>query len=160
VSISVITIADVAQAAQQKLNNALAGTFSQTFTVERVWDPVFDMKAGDLDRLRVAIAANPVGRSVMARAGKSDREIRVEVAVYIRLPKDVLPSSATANTFIDPLVKFVQELVEYPRQAPGGFDCAGASFFKAESDAMFDRAVMREMRVFSAVVVYVFKLFN
>jgi hypothetical protein len=156
--LSVVTIADIAQAVADKLNAATAGTFVSAFTAERIPIVSMDLAKGEIDDIRVFVAPKPESRDVATRASV-EREIRVDVAVYQRLPEGVVPTAAAANATVDPLLQLVQQFAEYPKSLSGGFACAGAGYIRTEQDAAFDRDEMNG-GVFASVTTYCFKIQN
>lgn len=157
--IEVTTIYEVAEALKDALAAVTAGTFSREFTPERVYEFPIEIATGDVDELRVLVAARPDSRETVSR-DSVERDVLIDICVLEKIEDD--PTTEAANAEIDPLATFVQQLVEWPRtiRASSGavLTCAGAKFVKSIIDAAYDRATLRTARVFQSIITYTFKL--
>lgn len=167
-AISVITIADIAQAVVDAINDAPAGTFTvpagDPVTCERTWETIWDVENADdvtnVDGLRINVSPRPESRQTLNRRRDAVREIKVDVAIYRRLDEGYMPTDPAATATIDGLLALVQQFVEFPCQNPGDFDGDAFAFVRTEQDAVFDRGLMRTSRLFAARITYCFKAGN
>lgn len=104
------TIATIADAVVARLN---AGSFSQSFTAERHYQPVFDL--ADLETLRVSV----VPRSLVivgASRRQSQYDAQIDVGVQKRLsPAPGNPGADDDRTQIDALLDLAEEITDYLR---------------------------------------------
>jgi hypothetical protein len=96
-SLSVITIDQIAQRVTDKLNQAADGTFvglasGTPIGASFIWETVWDIEAGDLESLAINISPVPESRQVLNRGRDVLREIKVDVAIRKRLPDGTVPT--------------------------------------------------------------------
>lgn len=143
-------LATTAEAVKAALNAAPGGTFSQAFTAERKYLPLFDLE--ELATLRVSVVAAGFAPTALTRS-HVQKELTVDVGVHQRLPEGTDPSSAAANAVIDPLLQLVEEIALFFR--PGLY--GGASFVSAASETVCDPEQLRANNVFFAFARLTFK---
>jgi hypothetical protein len=138
------TIADVAEAVKDRLNDAPDGTFSLDFTASRVYEPEGDLSAGGFDKLTVAVAPQPNGRKLASR-GEASRTIRVVVVIKQKLESGVDPTSPAANEWIDARLLLSQQIVEYLSIAHAA---AGAQWMATLQDATYSHEMLKTPGIF------------
>lgn len=99
------TITAIADAVVARLN---AGSFSQSFTAERHYQPVFDL--ADLETLRVSV----VPRS-LAIVGASRRQSQFDAQIDIGIQKRLTPDPTDDQSEIDALLDLTEEITDYLR---------------------------------------------
>ena len=94
------TIVDIAEAVKNELNN---GEFSQAFTAERHYQPVFELK--DMKTLHVTVVPKETELQLATR-NTSQHDCRVDVAIQKKL-------QTTDLAEIDQLMGLVEEIVSF-----------------------------------------------
>ena len=138
-------IADIAQAVTDELN---AGSFSQSFTAERAYLPVFELK--DMATLHVTVV--PKGRELETVARTIPQEdVQIDVAVQQKLA-DV----ATESGQIDALLTLVEEIgAHFARKRLAG---TNALWLRTENVPVYDPDHLREMRQLTSVLTLTFRV--
>ena len=133
-------ILDTADAVVALLN---AGEFSQQFTAERLYLPLFELP--DMATLHVTVVPKAVAIAGLSRI-VSQREFKIDVAVQQK-------GDETAET-IDPLVDLVEEIVDYfqsRRLASPNVICTGV-----DVKPIYSQEHMHELRQFTSVLTLTF----
>lgn len=136
----------IAEAVKDSLNAAPDGTFSQSFTATRAYDPLWELE--DLGTLRVTVTPASYDSTAADRARNQD-ELTVHVAIQKHLGDDWL-----TNTAPDALMDFVQEIADYlDRKA-----MASAAWIRTQTLAPYSVAHMRQQNVFTAVLALTYRI--
>ena len=94
------TIVDIAEAVKDELNG---GAFSQTFTAERHYQPVFELK--DMKTLHVTVVPKDVEMQLATR-NSSQNDCRIDVAIQKKLESADLAE-------IDEMMGLVEEIIGF-----------------------------------------------
>ena len=93
-------IIDIAEAVKEELNG---GTFSQAFTAQRHYQPVFELK--DMKDLHVSIVPKDIEMQLATR-NTSQHDCRIDVAVQIKVTVGDLAQ-------LDQLMGLVEEIINF-----------------------------------------------
>jgi len=138
-------IAQIADALASELN---AGSFSETFTAERAWQPVFE--PGDVDSLQVTVVPRSLS-IINATRQHSFFDYSIDVGVQKKLGVDPDPSE------IDALDTFTEEVADALRLARlAGFPTA--AFFSIEREPIVARDHLEELRIFTTVLTITYRV--
>lgn len=137
-------ITDIAEAVKDALNGE---TFSQAFTAERHYQPLFELK--DMKTLHVTVV--PKGVTVVSGArGKNQHDYEIDVAVQKKL-------DAGDNTETDPLMTLVDEIADFFRfKRLEGYPLA--AWIKTENAPVYAREHLEQMRQFTSVLTLTFRV--
>jgi hypothetical protein len=105
--------ADLAEAIKDALNGETFGMDFDAAAV-RVYLPRVELEQLG-DGLSVKVVAKADDRQLLARGGSVMRDIPVDIGVQKRLTTGTDPDTEAANTQLDALVGFVEELADYLR---------------------------------------------
>jgi len=138
-------IADIAQAVTDELN---AGSFSQAFTAERKYVPIFELK--DMAELHVTVV--PKGRELETAARTIPQEdVQIDIAVQQKLA-----DAATESEQIDALLTLVEEIgAHFARQSLAD---TGAMWLRTENVPVYDPEHLREMRQLTSLLTLTFRV--
>lgn len=137
-------IADVAQAVADELNST---TFSQPFTAERQYLPVFELP--EMKVLHVTVAPRGIVISALDR-GRCQYDVQIDVAIQKKFSSD-------APDEIDPLMALVQEIADFFKlRRLEAFPTA--AWIKTENAPIYALEHMQELRQFTSVVTLTFKV--
>ena len=137
-------IIDIADAVVTELN---AGSFSQAFTAERHYLPIFELE--DLKGLRVTVV--PKGVAIQSTGRNSNQhDVEIDVAVQKKLTK-------TDGTEIDPLMILVEELADHFR-FKRLTSYAGAVWSKTQNEPVYAQEHLDQFRVFTSVLTLTFRV--
>lgn len=135
-------IPDIADAIVAALNGH---TFSQPFTAQRAYRPVFDL--ADMTDLRVTVVPRGVELSVSGR-GLAQSDVQIDIGVQKKL-------ASGDNAEIDAQMELVQEIGEFVR-ATGRFGLpAGAGeavWVKTDNTPIYSQEHLGELRLFTSVL--------
>jgi len=129
-------ICDIAEAVVAALNGH---TFSQPFTAQRAFRPVFDL--ADMKELHVMVVPKGVELSTAGR-GLAQTDVQIDIGVQKKL-------ATGDNAEIDSLVGLVQEIAEFVR-ATGRF--GDAAWVKTENTPIYSQEHLGELRQFTSVL--------
>ncbi len=137
-------ITDIADAVVAQLN---AGTFSQSFTAERAFLPVFELS--DLKSVRVTVV--PKGVTIIP-GGRShnQHDYAIDVAVQKKL-------DAADNAEIDPLVTLVDEIADFFRLKRLE-SYPGAIWLKTENEPVYSQEHLDQLRQFTGLLTFTFRV--
>lgn len=137
-------ITDIANAVIAALN---AGTFSQTFTAERQYLPIFELE--DVKGLRVTVV--PKGVAIQS-AGRNNNQhdVDIDVAVQKKLTK-------TDDTEIDPLMTLVEELADHFR-LKRLTTYPNAIWTKTQNEPVYAQEHLDQFRTFTSVLTLTFRV--
>lgn len=139
-------IINIAEAVKDALN---AHDFSQEFTAERHYQPLFDL--AEMKDLHVSVVPNGVTTATLGRA-RAQFDCRIDVAVQKKLKQ-------ADNAEIDLLMLLVDEIAEYFR-AKRLEGLPEAAWVKTENTALYAQEHLNEMRQFTSVVTLTFRVIN
>lgn len=135
-------IIEIAEAVKDELN---AGSFSQSFTAERLYEPQFELP--EMKTLRVSVV--PKGVTLAPATRSSDF---VDYAIDVAVQKKIADDSET-----DELMTLVQEIVDFfSRRVLSG--ATGASWVKTENNPVWDPTHMRELRQFTSLITVTYRM--
>ena len=129
-------IPDIAEAVVAALNGH---TFSQPFTAQRAFRPVFDL--AEMKDLHVTVVPKGVELSTAGR-GLAQSDVQIDIGVQKKL-------AAGENAEIDALMGLVQEVAEFVR-ATGRF--GDAAWIKTENMPIYSQEHLGELRQFTSVL--------
>lgn len=139
---SVIT--DIAEAVKEALN---AATFSQAFTAERHYQPLFElpeMKDLHVTVVPGALSIQPLGR------GQNQCDVKVDVAIQKKFAKG-------DNAELDPLMALVEEIADHFRlKRLAGYEAA--MWVKTENAPVYAQEHMEQLRQFTSVLTFTFRV--
>jgi len=140
--VSVIT--DIAEAVKEDLN---AGSFSQPFTAERHYQPLFELK--DMKTLKVSVVPNGITVNPLGR-GQNQYDVKIDVAVMKKFSKDDAAE-------LDPLMLLVEEIADHFRlKRLAGY--AGAMWIRTENVPVYAQEHMEQLRQFTSVLTFTFRM--
>ncbi len=129
-------IPDIADAIVAAVNGH---TFSQPFTAQRAYRPVFDL--ADMTDLHVTVVPKGVELFTAGR-GLTQSDVQVDIGVQKKL-------AAGNNAEIDALVGLVQEVAEFVR-VTGRF--GDAAWLRTENTPIYSAEHLGELRQFTSVL--------
>jgi hypothetical protein len=132
-------ITDVADAVVDALNGN--HEFSQDFTAERLYLPVFELK--DMGVLHVTVGMRSIETTAAARGEVTRKEIKIDVAVQKKLQE------IEKNYETDDLMDFVEEVIDFLKPI-GKFDAARC--YLIENSPVYLPEHMRTLRQFTSVI--------
>ena len=137
-------IIDIAEAVKDSLNGA---TFSQAFTAERRYQPLFELK--DMKDLHVTVVPSGVASVTLGR-GRAQHDIRIDVAVQKKLGKGDAAE-------LDPLMTLVDEIAErFRSKRLEGY--SNAVWVKTENAPIYAQEHMDELRQFTSLLTFTFRV--
>ena len=137
-------IVDIAQAVTDELNGE---AFSQGFTAERHYQPVFELP--DMQTLHVTVVPRAISMTTLDR-GRCQTDAQIDVAVQKKFASD-------ANPEIDPLMDLVEEIAECFRQRRLAA-LPSAAWVKTENEPLYAQEHMHELRQFTSVLTFTFRV--
>jgi hypothetical protein len=137
-------IADVAQAVTDELNG---GAFSQPFTAERQYLPLFELP--EMKQLHVTVVPRGIVISALDR-GRCQHDVQIDVAVQKKFGSD-------APVEIDPLMSLVQEIADFFKLRRL-VSMPTAAWIKTENAPIYALEHMQELRQFTSVLTLTFKV--
>lgn len=129
-------IPDIAEAVVAALNGH---TFSQPFTAQRAFRPVFDL--AEMKDLHVTVVPKGVELFTAGR-GLAQSDVQIDIGIQKKL-------AAGDNAEIDALMGLVQEVAEFVR-ATGRF--GDAAWIKTENTPIYSQEHLGELRQFTSVL--------
>jgi len=136
-------IVAIADAVVAELNG---GSFSQSFTAERNYLPLYDLK--QLKTLRVTVV--PSGTAIETKARKTaQHDVEIDVAVQQKL-------AATDNTELDPLLALVEEIADHFRFKR--LASPDAVWIKTENEPVYAQEHLDQYRVFTSLLTLTFRI--
>jgi hypothetical protein len=137
-------IVAIADAVKASLN---AATFSEPFTAERHYQPLFELK--DMKVLHVSVVPSGVAITTLGR-GRSQVDVKIDVAVQKKLGR------ADAEE-IDSLMGLVEEIAEHFK-AKRLASSPEAVWVKTENAPIYAQEHMAELRQFTSVLTFTFRV--
>lgn len=138
------TVVDIADAVVASLN---AGTFNQTFTAERLYQPTFDLS--EMNTLHVSVV--PRSRNSQMAARDSTFE---ECAIDIGIQKKVDPDDPDQ---IDALMDLVEEISDHLKMRRLATTPA-AAWLSIENEPVLAREHLEQMRQFTSVLTVTYRV--
>ena len=137
-------VADIAEAVKTDLNG---GTFSQPFTAERLYQPLFELP--DMQQLHVTVV--PSGVAVLPATRK---QCFIDVTVDVAVQKKFAQGDAVE---LDPLMALVEEIrVFFQLQRLAAYP--SAVWQKTENKPIYALEHMDELRQFTSVLSLTFRV--
>ena len=137
-------IIDVAKAVVASLN---AGEFSQEFTAERRYQPVFELP--ELAALKVSVVPKSVSITTASRA-----DGYFDCAVDVGMQKKVDVGNAEE---LDALTDLVEEIADHLRQKRLD-ELPGAAWLSIENEPVFAPEHLDQQRVFTSVLTVTYRV--
>ncbi len=141
-------ITTVADAVAAELNAAAEGTFSQAFTAQRAYLPIFDLK--DMVDLHVTVVPKSVSTEASSRS-TSQEEYQIDVAVQQKV-------ASLEAADIDPLMALVQEIVDFWRLRRVMVAALPAVCIKAASLPVYAPEHLSQLQQFTSIVTLTFRM--
>ena len=137
-------IADIADAVVAELN---AGSFSVPLTAERLYRPDFELP--EMKDLHVSVVPGGVTTVTLGR-GRAQHDYRIDVAVQKKFKKGDAVE-------LDPLMALVEEIADHFRfKRLDGHPAA--VWVKTENAPVYAQEHMAEMRQFTSVLTFTFRV--
>lgn len=137
-------ITDIADAVVAELN---AGSFSLSFTAERLYLPAFEL--ADMQSLHVTVVPKSVATDAAART-QNQQDYAIDVAVQQKL-------TSTANAPIDALVTLVEELADHFRFRRLQ-NYPDAIWLKTEQQPVYAPEHLEQLRQFTSLLTLTFRV--
>ena len=137
-------ITDIAEAVKNELN---AGEFSQTFTAERHYQPVFELK--DMKNLHVTVVPKDVELQLATR-NTSQHDCRVDVAIQKKL-------EGTDLSEIDELMGLVEEIITFLSRRKLT-SVPNALWIKTVNEPIYAAEHMEQFRQFTSIVTLTYRM--
>ena len=138
------TIIDIAEAVKEELNG---GTFSQSLTAERHYQPVFELK--DMKTLHVTVVPKDIEMQLATRSS-SQHDCRVDVAVQKKL--------ATADLAeIDGVMGLVEEIVNFLARKKLA-SVPNALWIKTANEPIYAAEHMEQFRQFTSILTLTYRI--
>ena len=99
-------VTDIADAVAAELNAAVEGTFTESFTAQRLVLPEFDLV--ELADMKVSVVPKAMTITGATRSA-SQYEIAVDVGVQKKLGKDLDSEVAALGTFVDEIADYLRQ---------------------------------------------------
>lgn len=137
-------IVDIAEAVVAELNG---GTFSQSFTAQRLYRPQFDL--AEMQDLHVTVVPRGIETSIASRSGVQC-DVSVDVAVQKKLQTET-------SAEIDPLMALVEEIADFFRGRKLS-ECPRASWIATANEPVYSPGHLEELRQFTSVLTVTFRV--
>ena len=139
---SIVAIADAVTA---ELNG---NTFTQTFTAQRLYLPVFDLQS--MSDLKVTVVPKGITSSSLDRS-RDNFDYQIDVAVQKKVNSQI--------ELIDSLMRLVEEIGDYFRSNPLS-SYPGARCTNVENTPVYAQDHLQELRQFTSVLTLTFRLWR
>ncbi|NIA06914.1 MAG: hypothetical protein GWP14_04615 [Actinobacteria bacterium] len=137
-------IIDIAEAVKEELNG---GTFSQAFTAERHYQPVFELK--DMKTLHVTVVPKEIEMQLATR-NTSQHDCGVDVAIQKKLESVDLAE-------IDELMGFVEEIIAFISRRKLA-SVPGALWIKTANEPIYAAEHMEQFRQFTSILTLTYRV--
>ena len=140
-------IIDIAEAVKDELNSPGQPGFSQSFTAQRYYQPLFELP--DMKTLHVTVVPKGAEASPGSR-GRNQHDYQIDVAVQ-KKPSD------SDNTEVDALMALVEEIADF-------FALRRLTTFSeaiwggTENEPIYSQEHMEQFRQFTSVITLTFRL--
>ena len=138
------TIIDIAEAVKDELNG---GTFSQTFTAERHYQPVFELK--DMKTLHVTVVPKDIEMQLATR-NSSQHDCRIDVAVQKKLEISDLAE-------IDEMMGLVEEVITFLSRRKLA-SVPNALWIKTANEPIYATEHMEQFRQFTSILTLTYRI--
>ena len=138
------TAVNIAEAVKEELNN---GEFSQTFTAERHYQPVFELK--DMKTLHVTVVPKDVELQLATR-NTSQHDCRVDVAIQKKL-------ETTDLAEIDELMGLVEEIITFLSRRKLA-SVPGALWIRTVNEPIYAAEHLEQFRQFTSIVTLTYRM--
>jgi len=133
----------IAEAVVEELN---AASFSQPFTAQRDYLPLYDLK--DLKSLRVTVVPKGTAIEISGRSS-NQHDVEIDVAVQQKLAN-------TDNAAIDPLMTLVEEIADHFRFKR--LTSPDAVWIKTQNEPVYAQQHLDQFRVFTSLLTLTFRI--
>ena len=140
------TSIDIADAVVASLN---LGTFSQSFTANRLYRPVFELK--DLKTLTVSVVPKALSAD---SASRTEDAFTVDVDIAVQKKVDQLAASE-----LDGLMDLVEEIVDHLRHGTLA-DKPDARWTGIANDPIFAPEHLEQQRVFTSILTLTYRIWR
>ena len=137
-------IIDIAEAVKDELNS---GTFSQTFTAERHYQPVFELK--DMKTLHVTVVPKDIELQLATR-NSSQHDCRIDVAVQKKLETADLAE-------IDEMMGLVEEIISFLSRRKLA-SVPNALWIKIANEPIYAHEHMEQFRQFTSILTLTYRV--
>ena len=137
-------IIDIAEAVKEELNG---GTFSQPFTAERHYQPVFELK--DMKSLHVTVVPKDIELQLATR-NSSQHDCRIDVAVQKKLEVADLAE-------IDELMGLVEEIINFLSRRKLA-SVPNALWIKTANEPIYATEHMEQFRQFTSILMLTYRI--
>ncbi len=137
-------ITDIAKAVKNELNS---GEFSQAFTAERHYQPVFELK--DMKTLHVTVVPKDVELQLATR-NTSQHDCRVDVAIQKKL-------ETTDLAEIDELMGLVEEIISFLAKRKLA-SAPNALWIKTVNEPIYAAEHMEQFRQFTSILTLTYRI--
>ena len=138
------TIVDIAEAVKEELNG---GTFSQPFTAERHYQPVFELK--DMKTLHVTVVPKDIEMQLATRSS-SQHDCRIDVAIQKKLESADLAE-------IDELMGLVEEIIGFLSRRKLA-SVPNALWIKTANEPIYATEHMEQFRQFTSILTLTYRI--
>ena len=140
-------IIDIAEAVKNELNNPGQPGFSQSFTAERHYQPLFELP--DMKTLHVTVV--PKGTEISSGSrGRNQHDYHTDVAVQKK-------PSGTDNAEVDALMALVEEIADFfALRRLTSF--SEAIWVGTENEPIYSQEHMEQFRQFTSVITLMFRV--
>jgi hypothetical protein len=143
------TILAIADAVAAVLNGA---TFSQTFTAERVYVPIYELK--EADGLKVFVVPRDLAPTILTRSS-DDYTYNISIGILKRYGSGPMTLD-DINAACDPLVMLSEEIVDVLR-SDAAQEQIPASYFAITNAPVYDPKMHDEKKLFISLIVATYK---
>ena len=138
------TIIHIAESVKEELNS---GTFSQTFTAARHYQPVFELK--DMKTLHVTVVPKDIEMQLATR-NSSQHDCRIDVAIQKKLESAVLYE-------IDELMGLVEEIISFLSRRKLT-SVPNALWIKTVNEPIYASEHLEQFRQFTSILTLTYRL--
>ena len=138
------TITDIADAVVAEMNGH---TFSQTFTAQRHYRPIFDL--AEMQDLHVTVVPKGLAIERLDRS-RNQHDVQVDIAVQKKC-------QAADNAELDPLMVLVEEIADFFRIRRLAV-CPEAVWIRTENVPIYAPEHLDELRQFTSVLTLTFRV--
>ncbi len=143
-------VTDIAYAVVSELNDPGAPGFSQPFTAQRYYHPVFDL--AEMKDLHVTVVPRGVEMSTAGRA-LVQSDVQIDIGVQKKLSADSTGDIAE----IDALMGLVQEIIGFLRCCRLS-SLPAAAWVRTENSPIFAPEHLEQLRQFTSVITLTYRV--
>lgn len=139
-------IIDIAEAVKEELNG---GTFSQSFTAQRHYQPTFELK--DMKTLHVTVVPKDIEMQLATR-NTSQHDCRIDVAIQKKLQSADLAE-------IDELMGLVEEIINFMSRRKLA-SAPSALWIKTVNEPIYATEHLEQFRQFTSILTLTYRLLS